>query len=39
MQFLRNISIRAALLWVLGAFCLLWGGVSGYTLLSLNQLT
>lgn len=39
MQFLRNITIRAALLWVLGAFCLLWGGVSGYTLLSLNQLT
>ncbi|CNH15476.1 putative methyl-accepting chemotaxis protein [Yersinia thracica] len=39
MQFLRDITIRAALLWVLGAFCLLWGGVSGYTLLSLNQLT
>ncbi|WP_145509344.1 methyl-accepting chemotaxis protein [Yersinia alsatica] len=39
MQFLKNITIRAALLWVLGAFCLLWGGVSTYTLLSLNQLT
>ncbi|MGE4799333.1 methyl-accepting chemotaxis protein [Yersinia hibernica] len=39
MQLLRNITIRAALLWVLGAFCLLWGGVSAYTLLSLNQLT
>ncbi|AVX38997.1 MULTISPECIES: methyl-accepting chemotaxis protein [Yersinia] len=39
MQFLKNITIRAALLWVLGAFCLLWGGVSAYTLLSLNQLT
>lgn len=24
---------------MLGAFCLLWGGVSAYTLLSLNQLT
>lgn len=39
MQFLRNMTIRAALLWVLGIFCLLWGGVSAYTLLSLNQLT
>ncbi len=39
MQFLKNISIRVALLWVLGIFCLLWGGVSAYTLLSLNQLT
>lgn len=39
MQVLKNITIRAALLWVLGAFCLLWGGVSAYTLLSLNQLT
>ena len=39
MQFLKNITIRVALLWVLGAFCLLWGGVSAYTLVSLNQLT
>ncbi|CNE00275.1 methyl-accepting chemotaxis protein [Yersinia nurmii] len=39
MQFLKNITIRVALLWVLGAFSLLWGGVSAYTLLSLNELT
>ncbi|WP_145524527.1 methyl-accepting chemotaxis protein [Yersinia rohdei] len=39
MRFFKNITIRAALLWVLGAFCVLWGGVSANTLLSLNQLT
>ncbi|EKN4697015.1 methyl-accepting chemotaxis protein [Yersinia ruckeri] len=39
MQFLKNITIRAALLWVFGAFSLLWGGVSAYTLFSLHELT
>ncbi|PLR38188.1 methyl-accepting chemotaxis protein [Chimaeribacter arupi] len=39
MQFLKNITIRAALLWVLGIFCVLWGGVAAYTVISLNKLT
>ncbi|PLR38808.1 methyl-accepting chemotaxis protein [Chimaeribacter californicus] len=39
MQFLKNITIRTALLWVLGIFCVLWGGVAAYTVVSLNKLT
>ncbi|KAA8999924.1 methyl-accepting chemotaxis protein [Affinibrenneria salicis] len=39
MQFLRNITIRAAMLWVLGAFCVLWVGVSVYTLFSFKEVT
>ncbi|PLR39411.1 methyl-accepting chemotaxis protein [Chimaeribacter coloradensis] len=39
MQFLKNITIRTALLWVLGTFCVLWGGVAAYTVISLNKLT
>jgi methyl-accepting chemotaxis protein len=38
-QFLKNITIRVALLWVLGIFCVLWGGVAAYTVVSLNKLT
>ncbi len=39
MQFLRNIAIRTAMLWVLGVFCVLWGGVSVYTIFSFKEMT
>ncbi|KQN68895.1 Tar ligand binding domain-containing protein [Rahnella sp. FC061912-K] len=39
MQFLKNITIRAALLTILGVFCVMWAGVSLYTVNSLNTLT
>ncbi|MDN0094868.1 methyl-accepting chemotaxis protein [Yersinia rohdei] len=39
MNFLKNITIRMALLSILVIFLLLWGGVSAFTLFSLNQLT
>ncbi|WP_082502366.1 methyl-accepting chemotaxis protein [Erwinia sp. Leaf53] len=38
MQLLKNYTIRAVMLWVLGLFCLLWGAVGGYSIYSLNQL-
>ncbi len=38
-NFLKNITIRMALLSILVIFLLLWGGVSAFTLFSLNQLT
>ena len=38
MQFLKNYTIRAVMLWVLGLFCVLWGAVGGYSIYSLNQL-
>lgn len=37
MRVLKNASIRAILLITLGFFLLLWGGVSAFTLSSLNQ--
>ena len=39
MQFLKNITIRTALLIILGVFCVMWAGVSLYTVNSLNTLT
>ncbi|CNH45856.1 methyl-accepting chemotaxis protein [Yersinia pekkanenii] len=39
MNFLKHITIRMALLSILVVFLLLWGGVSAFTLFSLNQLT
>ncbi|ARB86499.1 MULTISPECIES: methyl-accepting chemotaxis protein [Yersinia] len=39
MNFLKHITIRMALLSILVIFLLLWGGVSTFTLFSLNQLT
>ena len=39
MQFLKNITIRAALLTILGIFCVMWAGVSLYTVSSLDTLT
>lgn len=36
MGFLKNFSIRAVMLWVLGLFCLLWCGVGAYSVYSLN---
>ncbi|AUH01572.1 methyl-accepting chemotaxis protein [Pectobacteriaceae bacterium CE70] len=38
MRFLRNISIRTAMLWVLGTFCTLWIGVSVYTMYSFKTM-
>lgn len=39
MSFLRNVTIRKVLLVILSLFLLLWGGVSWFTLSSLNQAT
>ncbi|MBD8161662.1 methyl-accepting chemotaxis protein [Erwinia persicina] len=39
MKFLKNYTIRAVLLWILGIFCLLWGAVGLYSVYSLNQLS
>ncbi|WP_413737021.1 methyl-accepting chemotaxis protein [Sodalis sp. RH21] len=39
MGFLKNTSIRVILLITLGFFLVLWGGVSAFTLSSLNQVT
>ncbi|WP_409307855.1 methyl-accepting chemotaxis protein [Pectobacterium sp. B1J-3] len=39
MRFLKNTAIRAVLLAILGAFLVLWSGVSALTLSSLNQVT
>ncbi|KAA8995283.1 methyl-accepting chemotaxis protein [Affinibrenneria salicis] len=39
MNFLKNITIRAMLLIILGIFLVLWGGVSWFTLSSLNHMT
>ncbi|MEC5317372.1 methyl-accepting chemotaxis protein [Brenneria populi subsp. brevivirga] len=39
MSFLRNVTIRKVLLVILTLFLLLWGGVSWFTLSSLNQAT
>ncbi|MCV9877930.1 methyl-accepting chemotaxis protein [Brenneria izbisi] len=39
MRFLKNIAIRTAMLWVLGIFCVLWGGVSIYTMFSFKEMT
>ncbi|NMP26297.1 methyl-accepting chemotaxis protein [Rahnella sp. SAP-1] len=38
MQFLKDITVRKALLTILGLFCLMWGGVSAFTVSSLNGL-
>ncbi|MGM3174220.1 methyl-accepting chemotaxis protein [Dickeya lacustris] len=39
MTFLRNISIRVMMLLIMGLFVVLWGGVSGFSLYSLKQVT
>ncbi|MCI4184236.1 methyl-accepting chemotaxis protein, partial [Dickeya dianthicola] len=39
MSFLRNISIRVMMLFIMGLFVVLWGGVSGFSLYSLKQVT
>ncbi|MEI7187251.1 methyl-accepting chemotaxis protein [Dickeya dianthicola] len=39
MSFLRNISIRVMILFIMGLFVVLWGGVSGFSLYSLKQVT
>nr|WP_113864650.1 methyl-accepting chemotaxis protein [Brenneria salicis]NMN92221.1 methyl-accepting chemotaxis sensory transducer with TarH sensor [Brenneria salicis ATCC 15712 = DSM 30166]RBP67557.1 methyl-accepting chemotaxis sensory transducer with TarH sensor [Brenneria salicis ATCC 15712 = DSM 30166]RLM32456.1 chemotaxis protein [Brenneria salicis ATCC 15712 = DSM 30166] len=39
MKLLKNIAIRTAMLWVLGTFCVLWGGVSIYTMFSFKEMT
>lgn len=39
MKLLKNIAIRTAMLWVLGIFCVLWGGVSLYTMFSFKEMT
>ena len=38
MHFLKNYTIRAIMLWILGLFCLLWGAVGGFSVYSLNEL-
>ncbi|MGM3189728.1 methyl-accepting chemotaxis protein [Dickeya dadantii subsp. dieffenbachiae] len=38
MQFLKNIAIRTAMLWVLGIFCVLWIAVSVYTMYSFRTM-
>ncbi|QYM96789.1 methyl-accepting chemotaxis protein [Dickeya ananatis] len=38
MQFLKNIAIRTAMLWVLGSFCVLWIAVSLYTMYSFKTM-
>ncbi|KOC94880.1 methyl-accepting chemotaxis protein, partial [Winslowiella iniecta] len=38
MNFLKNFTIRAVMLWILGLFCLLWIGVGMYSVYSLNAL-
>ncbi|MBN3115578.1 Tar ligand binding domain-containing protein [Pectobacterium brasiliense] len=39
MKLIKNIAIRTAMLWVLGIFCVLWGGVSIYTMFSFKEMT
>ncbi|MFC3394939.1 methyl-accepting chemotaxis protein [Brenneria rubrifaciens] len=39
MSSIKNITIRTAMLWVLGTFCVLWGGVSIYTMFSFKEMT
>ncbi|MEQ9861732.1 methyl-accepting chemotaxis protein [Pectobacterium cacticida] len=39
MRLIKNIAIRTAMLWVLGVFCVIWGGVSLYTLFSFKEMT
>ncbi|CAO96737.1 methyl-accepting chemotaxis protein [Erwinia tasmaniensis] len=39
MNFLKNYTIRAILLWILGIFCFMWGAVGIYSLSSLSQLS
>ncbi|AIA70288.1 methyl-accepting chemotaxis protein [Pectobacterium atrosepticum] len=39
MRLIKNIAIRTAMLWVLGVFCVLWGGVSIYTMFSFKEMT
>ncbi|KAA8728925.1 methyl-accepting chemotaxis protein [Ewingella americana] len=39
MQFLKNITIRTAMLVILGTFSVMWAGVAIYTVTSLNSLT
>ncbi len=39
MGFLKNFTIRAVMLWVLGLFCLLWCAVGAYSVYSLDQQT
>ncbi|MFK8257200.1 methyl-accepting chemotaxis protein [Erwinia sp. AnSW2-5] len=39
MKLLKNYTIRAVLLWILGFFSLLWGAVGMYSVYSLNQLS
>ncbi|CCG87301.1 methyl-accepting chemotaxis protein [Erwinia piriflorinigrans] len=39
MNYLKNYTIRATLLWILGLFCLMWGAVGIYSLSSLDQLS
>ncbi|TDT02422.1 methyl-accepting chemotaxis protein [Erwinia rhapontici] len=39
MKLLKNYTIRAVLLWILGFFCLLWGAVGTYSVYSLDQLS
>lgn len=38
MRFIRDIKIRTVLITILITFSLLWAGVSGFALYSLNQL-
>ncbi|MFS2225766.1 methyl-accepting chemotaxis protein [Pantoea sp. B65] len=38
MNLLKNFTIRAVMLWILGLFCLLWLGVGLYSVYSLNAL-
>ncbi|WP_192457231.1 methyl-accepting chemotaxis protein [Musicola keenii] len=38
MQFLKNIAIRTAMMWVLGTFCALWVAVSVYTMYSFRTM-
>ncbi|MEQ9863964.1 methyl-accepting chemotaxis protein [Pectobacterium aroidearum] len=39
MRLIKNIAIRTAMLWVLGIFCVLWGGLSIYTMFSFKEMT
>lgn len=39
MNFLKNYTIRAILLWILGLFCLMWVTVSIFSVYSLGQLS
>ncbi|MCA6998628.1 methyl-accepting chemotaxis protein [Dickeya solani] len=39
MSFLRDISIRVMMLFIMGFFVVLWGGASGFSLYSLKQVT